>query len=317
MEFLTIAIPVWERTDYFGDALASALAQTVPVQVVVVDNASSHDRFERAVAEIGNPRVRYARNPQNLGMYGNWNRCGELAATPFVMILGDDDLLHPEFSARVSAAVAANPDLGCVYGDLERFGTKHTEHPPASVPFGLVSGLDLLESAARHAPNFPTNAMAVRTEIFARHRFVEAPVALNQDWLFAYRALADQTAIGIAEPMVRVRVHETGNAVQVGARAFLSTALVLDEIADRLAATGRSEAAHVARRRALNVPRSAVIAGHRRELAELLARPDDNPFTPHLRARLARDPWLRLALALPDSLEPLRRNLLRVARRVT
>ena len=43
---VTIAMPVYERKDFFREALDSALNQPVKCKVIVVDNCSSHDYFE-------------------------------------------------------------------------------------------------------------------------------------------------------------------------------------------------------------------------------------------------------------------------------
>ena len=94
---LTIAIPVYNKLEFFREALASARAQTVSVHIIVVDNCSDHSEFESIVAQTNDPRVRYWRNASNLGMEGNWNACIEHCRTPFVSILHDDDALHPRF----------------------------------------------------------------------------------------------------------------------------------------------------------------------------------------------------------------------------
>lgn len=96
-ETITIAIPVYERYDFFEEALFSALKQTVPCQILVVDNASSHMRFADSVKALKDDRVRYYRNSENLGMTGNWNKCIELCDTEWITILHDDDWLHPQF----------------------------------------------------------------------------------------------------------------------------------------------------------------------------------------------------------------------------
>ena len=46
---LTIAFPVYNRTDYFKQALESVLNQTVKCRVLVVDNNSPHDDFKKII----------------------------------------------------------------------------------------------------------------------------------------------------------------------------------------------------------------------------------------------------------------------------
>jgi glycosyltransferase involved in cell wall biosynthesis len=109
---LTIAIPVYERFDYFEEALKSVLNQTVAVDCIVVDNNSSHDRFKTYVENLNNSRVKYFKNDTNVGMIGNWNKCIEYCQTEWITILHDDDWLHPDFVAEFFEAHKAYPDSG-------------------------------------------------------------------------------------------------------------------------------------------------------------------------------------------------------------
>lgn len=107
----TIAIPTYKRFDTLLEAIASATAQTgtEPPDIVIVDNeghGAKPSAVQKRMGKVGECRVRYYINPQNLGMFGNWNRCIELAETPWLTILNDDDLLRPDFLERSFAALA-------------------------------------------------------------------------------------------------------------------------------------------------------------------------------------------------------------------
>ncbi|WP_316801209.1 glycosyltransferase family 2 protein [Pedobacter frigidisoli] len=94
---LTIAIPVFERDDFFEMAITSAINQTVQCKIIVVDNNSSHNRFKEYVESLNLHNLTYFKNEENLGMIGNWNRCIELCSTEYLSILHDDDILHLQF----------------------------------------------------------------------------------------------------------------------------------------------------------------------------------------------------------------------------
>ena len=94
---LTIAIPVYERGEFFREALESALHQTLPVNILVLDNASQAFDFKQVIEEYKSPTIAYHRNPVNLGAHGNLNRCIELCPTPYVLILHDDDVLERDY----------------------------------------------------------------------------------------------------------------------------------------------------------------------------------------------------------------------------
>lgn len=98
---ITIGIPVYNRTAYFRQALESALNQTVPGPVVVVDNASERADFQALLKPYERPSLRFQRNPRNLGMGGNWNECIRLCQTPYLLILHDDDYLETNYVEQV------------------------------------------------------------------------------------------------------------------------------------------------------------------------------------------------------------------------
>lgn len=100
--FVSILIPTYRRPQLLRDAIASALNQdtSIPFEVVIVDNEQDPKisaQVDQAVRSFGRPNLMLYRNTTNIGMYGNWNRCIELARGEWVSILSDDDLLTPQF----------------------------------------------------------------------------------------------------------------------------------------------------------------------------------------------------------------------------
>jgi len=104
---ITIAIPVFERFEFFEDALMSAVNQTVKCNVVVVDNCSSHNLFEQCVLRLDSPHIIYHRNDKNLGAIGNWNTCIDLPQTKWITILHSDDMLSLEYVEVLSKSIAS------------------------------------------------------------------------------------------------------------------------------------------------------------------------------------------------------------------
>jgi len=94
---ITIAITVFSRRQYIFDAIRSALNQTVPVKVIVVEDCGPDVTLRDFVLKEFGDRIEYFRNPQNRGLFGNWNACMEYCRTPWLSILHDDDLLHSDF----------------------------------------------------------------------------------------------------------------------------------------------------------------------------------------------------------------------------
>lgn len=109
MPRFTIGIPTYNRADLLRQSLASAVGQSSPdVEVLVSDNAST-DETPQVVRSFGD-RVRYHRNPSNIGSWPNFARLVELAGGEFFSWLQDDDLLHRDFARRAADALALSED---------------------------------------------------------------------------------------------------------------------------------------------------------------------------------------------------------------
>src|SRR4051794_23285598 len=98
---LTIAIPTVNRLELFKRALASALAQTVPVEIIVSDNGSS----DGTLAYLGSlelpANVRRFRHCRTMPVQEHSWFLQSQIQTEWVVFLSDDDSLQPEFSACV------------------------------------------------------------------------------------------------------------------------------------------------------------------------------------------------------------------------
>lgn len=113
---ITIAITVYNRRQYIKEAVASALDQTRPVRVIVVEDCGPDPTLEAFVKQEFGSRIEYVRNPLRRGLFGNWNACMELCRTPWLSILHDDDFLSPNFVEEMVKLSAAAPGLDLYFG---------------------------------------------------------------------------------------------------------------------------------------------------------------------------------------------------------
>src|SRR6266849_10693746 len=92
---VSIGMPVYNREKYVGASIEAHLNQTyTDFELVITDNASTDrsDEICRAFA-AKDSRVKYYRNPQNLGAAGNYNRCFELSVGEYFRWTLSDDLV--------------------------------------------------------------------------------------------------------------------------------------------------------------------------------------------------------------------------------
>lgn len=96
-DILTIAFPVYKRTEYFRKALESALNQTVKCRILVVDNNSPHDEFKSIIDSYNSPLIDYIKTSETVPQDENFNNCIRFTKTPWITILHDDDYLHCQY----------------------------------------------------------------------------------------------------------------------------------------------------------------------------------------------------------------------------
>lgn len=111
---LSVAICSKDRWDWVDRLLASleAVRDGEPFEVLVVDNASSHDRIAEVCAARG---VRCVREPR-VGLDFARNRAIREATGEIVAFLDDDVVVDRNWLWGIRRAWAENPDAGCVTG---------------------------------------------------------------------------------------------------------------------------------------------------------------------------------------------------------
>jgi len=118
---VTIAIPTYNRVCTLRFAILSALSQDYKdYEVIVVDNnPERNDDTEKLLMEYSKTsNLSYYKNEENIGLYGNWNRCFELSNSEWVTLLHDDDYYFPEYLSVMMAYINK-------YKSLDALSCKH------------------------------------------------------------------------------------------------------------------------------------------------------------------------------------------------
>lgn len=118
---VSIGVPTANRASYLRESLRSIRAQDYePLEIVISDNCS-HDETEqicrKAAAE--DSRIRYVRQPQPLGLYGNHNYCIEASRGELLCLFHDDDERDPGMVRTYVDFLDAHPDVGVVSSDWD------------------------------------------------------------------------------------------------------------------------------------------------------------------------------------------------------
>ncbi len=113
MPCVSIGLPVFNGENYLEEALQAILRQTfTDFELIICDNAST-DRTQ-AICETyahRDSRIRYYRNPVNIGAAPNFNRTVTLAKGIYFKWAAHDDLLMPNFLEQCVAVLDADPTV--------------------------------------------------------------------------------------------------------------------------------------------------------------------------------------------------------------
>jgi glycosyltransferase involved in cell wall biosynthesis len=116
---ITIAVTVFDRRRFLKQAIGSALKQTRPVRVIVVEDCGPDVEMEAYVRSEFGGAVEYIRNSTRRGIFGNLNACIEYCPTPWLSILHDDDYLDPRFVEAMVELSGHCDQAGLYFGHTE------------------------------------------------------------------------------------------------------------------------------------------------------------------------------------------------------
>jgi glycosyltransferase involved in cell wall biosynthesis len=110
---VTICVPVYNGERFLAQCLDSLLSQTYQNFVLLISDNASTDRTAQICQRYvkADSRVRYHRNPVNIGMYGNNNRVLGLVRTPYVKLANADDFWAPTMLADAMDQMERDPAL--------------------------------------------------------------------------------------------------------------------------------------------------------------------------------------------------------------
>lgn len=210
---VSILIPTFDRPHYLAEAIEAALAQTWrEVEVLVFDNGTLAETL--AVGEAAtrrDRRVTFRRNERDLGMSANFNALADAARGEFLVAIGDDDRLLPEFVERLVGAM--RPEVEVVFSNhylIDACGRRLEEESKAytrqwgrdKLPAGLLENPD----SAAWRQSIPMSASLLRTATMQRLRFREDMNTPDAEFFIRLSAQNAQFLF-VPEYLMEYRVH--------------------------------------------------------------------------------------------------------------
>jgi glycosyltransferase involved in cell wall biosynthesis len=202
----SVVIPVFNAERFLGEAIGSALAQTLrPLEILVVDDGSAD--ASRAIAERFGGLVRVLSGP-NKGPSAARNRGVREAHGDWIAFLDGDDRWEPGYLRSADAHLEAHPDVG-----LLCFGARILEngHPTPHVIHKRTPGPAYTTRCMLEGDVGTICTPLVRRDLFLASGGFDESLRANEDchlWLRLSRVTGvHQTP----EPLLLYRRH-SGNA---------------------------------------------------------------------------------------------------------
>lgn len=107
---VTVLMPVYNAERFLRQAVDSILSQSFKhFEFLIIDDGST-DRSAEIIESYRDPRIRFVRNAENLGITPTLNRGIEMASCELIARMDADDISHPHRLQKQFAFMKRNPD---------------------------------------------------------------------------------------------------------------------------------------------------------------------------------------------------------------
>lgn len=205
----SVMIPTYNCAEYLRETLAGVLAQdpgAAVMQIEVIDDCSTDDDPAAVVKELGEGRVVFYRQPQNVGYIRNFETCLQRSQGHLVHLLHGDDGVMPGFYRQMQQLFERHPEIGAGFcrhiimddnGHWKRFSRLEQSQS------GVLD--NWLERIAIELPLQPPSMVVRRSVYEALGGFDRRMASCGEDWEMWTRIAAHYPVGYEAEPLALYR----------------------------------------------------------------------------------------------------------------
>jgi glycosyltransferase involved in cell wall biosynthesis len=224
---VSIIIPTYDQSAYLREAIESAVQQTYRNLEILVSDDCSPNSPQDMIKAFQAARIRFWRNPKNLGMFENTLNGFRRATGKYVVNLNDDNSLNPDFLDKLVPHLEANPALVLAFSDHYIINADSNIDVISSEAHsrewrcdGLAEGIyqPFYDLALQHQAVSPTVAAVIRRDVIDWERFPDG-AGVFWDLYTAYLACrSGGEAYYSPEKLAPYRVREQSETFVSGSR---------------------------------------------------------------------------------------------------
>src|SRR5215813_8378329 len=139
---VSVIMPYYEQSEFVLDAVRSVESQTYKhVELILVDDCSPRTPATELLEWRQMSNLKMVRHAENKGAAASRNTAVKNSQGEFILPLDSDDLIASNFLEVTVPVLAAEPELGGVYTQVQRFGClKEVWIPECQMPKHLSFG---------------------------------------------------------------------------------------------------------------------------------------------------------------------------------
>ena len=235
---ISVCIPFYQGAAYVEETVGSILAQTdSDWELVMTDDASTDgtaEVIEALMARVADPRLRFYRNPERLGMVGNWNKVIGLARGRYIKLVCGDDALRPDCLERQARMLDEHPSAALVAASRQVVSARGR---PLFVRAcykrsGLYPGRPAVRQGLLTGTNTIGDPVAVmfRAGLLQKTGLFEPSVVYCTDIDLWLRLLLHGDLYFINEPLAFYRIHQASTGKNLRSETVRDFLRVVDRI---------------------------------------------------------------------------------------
>lgn len=202
MPKVSVLMPIWNtREDHLREAMESILNQSFKdFEFLILNDSPDNTKLDEIVASYNDPRIRYARNEQNMGITPSRNKLLKMAEGEYIAIFDHDDISEPTRLEKQVAYLDTHPEVGVLgswVGEFPREKTVRYPENDGEIRMGFMWGCVVPHSAAM-----------VRRELLSRNQIsYEEKFSPSEDYALWCRLIPHTQFHNLPEVLFRYRMH--------------------------------------------------------------------------------------------------------------